>query len=72
MWGDMPSMDDMQEMWDDLGVEVEMTDNSMSMTMEGMSVHMEEGPDGNRMSIIMEGASKIAAGAVALATMTLY
>lgn len=43
----------------------------MTVGMEGMSVHMEEGPNGNFMKITL-GAAKVAATALSVAAMTLY
>ena len=73
MHGDqgMDGMDDMMDMVRDMGVDVEMTDNGINMSMDGMSVMMEDGPNGGKMTIVL-GAAKVAASALALATMTLY
>lgn len=69
---EMPSMDDMKEMWEDMGAKIDMRDGGMSMSMEGMQVEMQEGPDGNSMRIVL-GASKLAASAaLALGAAALY
>jgi hypothetical protein len=58
--------------WDMMtGMTMEMSDDGMRMSMEGMSVEMSDGPDGGRLVIRM-GATKIAASAAALVAMTLY
>lgn len=68
---DMPDFDDMQEMFEDMDMDVDVRDNGITISMEGMTVEMEEGENGGSMRIVL-GASKIAASAAALATLALY
>lgn len=68
---DMERLEKLQDMFDD--IKVDMGDNFVKITGEGMRIEMMEGEDGSgRMSIILESATKLAASAAALAAMTLY
>jgi hypothetical protein len=51
-------------------VDVDMRDDGMSITMEGMKIEMQEGEDGSSsMRIVMESATKLATSAVAIASL---
>jgi hypothetical protein len=67
MWDmDMPN-------WEDMGINVDTRDDGMTISMEGMSIEMNEGQDGEGSSMrIVMGATKIAASALAIASVALY
>lgn len=68
---DWAKWEEMQDMFDD--VEVEMGDDFMTLSAEGMRIEMREGEDGGgSMHIILESATKVAASALTLAALTLY
>lgn len=62
----------MGEMFNDM--EIEMGDNSMSISGPGMRIEMMEGEDGSgSMRIVLQSATKLAASALSIgATMTLF
>ena len=64
-------MGEMSDMMNDMGVDFSMHENGIDMSMGGMSVMMEDGPEGGRMTIIL-GAANVAASALTLAAMALY
>lgn len=64
---------DMDMDWDMPEVEVDMRDDGMTISMEGLEIEMNEGEDGTgSMRIVMEGASKLAVSGLALAGLALY
>lgn len=70
-------MGDMDDDWMGRnGIEIEMEDDMMSISMEGddgrMMVEMGEGENGGYMRIVMESATKVGASLATLAAMTLY
>lgn len=69
---DWERWEEMQDMFDD--IEVEMGDDFMTLTGDGMRIEMREGEDGSgSMHIILESATKLAASALSLgAALTLF
>jgi len=65
MWGDMD--------WPDMDIDVDMRDDGMTISMEGMTIEMKEGEDGSgSMRIVMESATKLAVSGLALASLALF
>lgn len=65
------NMEELKHLLEENGVDVEMRDNGVTLSMEGVTIEMEEGENGNSMRIVM-GAANLSASALALATAALY